>query len=374
MSETLVETPGVASPERKTPLYNAHVAREGKIVPFAGYLLPIEYPTGLIKEHLAVRNACGLFDVSHMGEVRFSGSGALATLNHLLTNDFTSLKIGKVRYSPLCYDEGGMVDDLLIYRLGETEYIAVVNAANKDKDIAWMGDHLLADTKMEDLSDVVAQLALQGPRAQAILAKVTREDLLPTRYYSFTRIVEVSGIPCLVSRTGYTGEDGFELYCAPEDALALWNILLTAGAEEGLIPCGLGARDTLRLEASMPLYGHEMDATIDPLEAGLAFAVKMSKDEFIGKEAIAAKGKPFRTRIGLIATSRGIIRENQNVFLGDTMIGATTSGTYCPYLKESCAMALVGTETVSIDDEVEVDVRGRRVSARVVALPFYKHA
>ncbi|MEG1751394.1 MAG: glycine cleavage system aminomethyltransferase GcvT [Raoultibacter sp.] len=374
MSETLVNTPEIAPPERKTPLYDAHVACGGKIVPFAGYLLPIEYPTGLMKEHLAVRNACGLFDVSHMGEVRFSGTGAIATLNHLLTNDFTSLKIGKVRYSPLCYDDGGMVDDLLIYRLDETEFLAVVNAANKDKDVAWMGDHLLADTEMEDISDTMAQLALQGSAAQTILAKVANEDLLPTGYYSFTRSVEVSNIPCLVSRTGYTGEDGFELYCAPEDALALWNILLEAGAEEGLIPCGLGARDTLRLEAAMPLYGHEMDETINPLEAGLAFGVKMGKDEFIGKEAIAAKGEPTRVRIGLAATSRGIIREHQEVFSGDSLIGTTTSGTYCPHLKGSYAMALVDAGMVSIDDEVEVEVRGRRVTARVVALPFYKHA
>lgn len=374
MSEAPVNAAESVQPERKTPLYSAHVACEGKIVPFAGYLLPLEYPTGLMKEHLAVRTTCGLFDVSHMGEIKLSGSGALATLNHLLTNDFTSLGIGKVRYSPLCYDDGGMIDDLLIYRTGETEFLAVVNAANKDKDVAWMAEHLLENTRMQDISDTVAQLALQGPAAQSILAKVADEASFPTTYYSFSRVVKISGIVCLVSRTGYTGEDGFELYCNPEDALAVWNILLAAGAEYGLIPCGLGARDTLRLEAAMPLYGHEMDATIDPLEAGLAFGVKMDKNEFIGQRAIAAKGKPTRCRIGLAATSRGIIRENQDVFSGDTLIGTTTSGTYCPYLKGSFAMALVGTGTVSIDDEVEVDVRGRRVCARVVALPFYKHA
>lgn len=360
--------------ERRTPLYDAHLAAEGKIVPFAGYLLPIEYPTGLMTEHNAVRTACGIFDVSHMGEVIFEGPGALATLNHLMTNDFTDMPLGRCRYTALCYEDGGMVDDLIIYRLAEEKFLAVVNAANKDKDVAWMADHLLADTEMHDISDEVAQIAVQGPCANDITARIADADRLPQKYYTFTEHVTVAGTDCLVSRTGYTGEAGFEIYCAPADAPTIWAALLEQGAEDGLIPCGLGARDTLRLEASMPLYGHEMDETIDPMEAGLSFGVKMEKAEFIGKDAIAAKGEPKRMRVGLEVTGRGIVREHEPVFLGGTRIGTTTSGTYCPYLKKACAMALVDTGSAEIGDEVEAEVRGRRIAARVVPMPFYKRS
>lgn len=358
--------------EKKTPLYDVHLAAEGKIVPFAGYLLPIEYPTGLMKEHLAVRNACGLFDVSHMGEVLFEGPGALATLNHLMTNDFSDMAYGRCRYTALCYEDGGMVDDLIVYRLDDERFLAVVNAANKDKDVAWMADHLLDDTVMRDLSDEIAQIAVQGPLAQTILARVADEAALPSTYYTFEPHVAVAGCDCLVSRTGYTGEDGFELYCAPAEAPALWEALIGAGAEDGLVPCGLGARDTLRLEAGMPLYGHEMDETVDPMEAGLAFGVKMGKPGFIGKEAIAAKGLPARTRIGIEVTGRGIVREHEPVFSGGKRIGTTTSGTYCPFLKKACAMALVETGSAEIGDSLEVEVRGRKVEARVAPMPFYK--
>lgn len=360
--------------EMKTPLYNEHVACGGKMVPFAGYLLPVEYPTGLMAEHEAVRTKAGLFDVSHMGEVVFTGSTALATLNHLITNEYSTLEVGRCRYGALCYDNGGMVDDLIVYRLGNEEFLVVVNAANKDKDVAWMAEHLLNNTVMRDTSDEMAQIALQGPRAEDILATLCDASLLPVKYYSFARSVDVAGMSCLVSRTGYTGEDGFELYCSPTDAPTLWRTLLEAGAGEGLIPCGLGARDTLRLEASMPLYGHEMDATVDPLEAGLGFAVKMGKNEFIGKEAIAAKGEPARQRIGLRATGRGIIRDGHDLFIGDRLIGHTTSGTFCPHLKQACAMALVETGSVAVGDAVEADVRGRRVEAEVVPMPFYKRS
>ncbi|WP_139651045.1 glycine cleavage system aminomethyltransferase GcvT [Raoultibacter phocaeensis] len=360
--------------DHRTPLYDSHLAAEGKIVPFAGYLLPIEYPTGLMKEHLAVRNACGLFDVSHMGEVLFGGPGALATLNHLMTNDFSNMAIGRCRYTALCYEDGGMVDDLIVYKLGEERFLAVVNAANKDKDVAWMSDNLLGETEMRDLSDDIAQIAVQGSLAQSILSRVADEDGLPARYYTFSEHVSVAGCDCLVSRTGYTGEDGFELYCAPTDAPTIWSALLEAGAGDGLIPCGLGARDTLRLEAGMPLYGHEMDETVDPLEAGLAFAVKLDKPQFIGKAALVAKGDPARMRIGLEVTGRGIIREHEPVLLDDVCIGTTTSGTFCPFLKKACAMALVDTGSVAVGDEVEVEVRGRRVAAAVVPLPFYQRS
>ncbi|WP_418765649.1 glycine cleavage system aminomethyltransferase GcvT [Mailhella sp.] len=357
--------------EQKTPLYDVHVTEGGKIVPFAGYLLPVQYPSGVIKEHMAVRQAAGLFDVSHMGEILFTGPTALDTLNHLLTNDFTDMPVGKVRYSVMCNDKGGVIDDLVVYKFGDEEYLAVVNAANRHKDYAHMAAHLLPGTKAEDISDSVAQLALQGPSAPAVLQKLVSEDKLPKKYYTAVRDVDVNGMTCMISRTGYTGELGYEIYTAPENAVSLWKTLREAGEEYGLIPCGLGARDTLRLEAAMPLYGHEMDETITPLEAGLDFGVKLGKPDFIGKDALVAAGKPARVRVGLVMTGRGIAREHQPVFLGDTQIGMTTSGTHCPAVGKAVAMALVDAAHSAPGASVDVDIRGRRVSADIVPLPFY---
>lgn len=360
--------------EKKTPLYDIHVEEGGKIVPFAGYLLPVQYAAGVIKEHMAVREACGLFDVSHMGEITFKGAGALASLNHLLTNDFTNLAIGKARYSVMCYENGTTVDDVIVYRFGEDDFLVVVNASNKDKDFAHMSANILDDTDIQDISDSIAQLALQGPKATDILTKIANADELPQKYYSAVRSVNVAGMTCMVSTTGYTGEAGYEIYTAAENAPALWRALREAGEEFGLLPCGLGARDTLRMEAAMPLYGHEMDETITPLEAGLGFGVKLGKEEFIGKQALVDAGEPKRERIGLWATGRGIMREHQDVYVGDACIGHTTSGTHCPYLKHAVAMALVETGSAPIGSNVEVDVRGKRVAAEVVALPFYKRS
>ncbi len=359
--------------EAKTPLYDCHVALGGKIVPFAGYLLPVQFPTGVIAEHMAVRTAAGLFDVSHMGEVLYEGKDALANLNHLLTNDFTNLAEGRVRYSPMCNDAGGVLDDLLVYRRGPERFLVVINAGNRHKDVAWMQQHLFGDVTFADISDQVAQIALQGPHADVILRKLTDEGNIPQKYYSFQENLQVAGLPCLLSQTGYTGEKGYELYVAAADAPRMWNALLEAGADNGLIPCGLGARDTLRLEAAMPLYGHEMDETVDPLEAGLGFAVKTNK-EFIGRDAILAKGEPARTRIGLKITGRGIAREHQEVFAGDRLVGHTTSGTHLPYLNGAYAMALVSADYGKLGDTLTVDVRGRRVEAEVVALPMYSRA
>ena len=358
--------------EKKTPLYQTHLDEGGKMVPFAGYLLPVQYPTGVIAEHMAVRTACGLFDVSHMGEIVFRGEGALATLNHLLTNDFTNMTIGRVRYSVMCLPDGGTVDDLVVCKFGEDCYLVVVNAANREKDYAHMAANLLPDTEIEDISDQVAQLALQGPNAKEILAHLIDPELLPQKYYTAVREVIVAGIPCMISRTGYTGEFGYELYTAADDGPKLWKLLRQVGAEHGLIPCGLGARDTLRLEAAMPLYGHEMNETVTPLEARLNFAVKLQKPEFIGRDALLAAGEPKRVRVGLKATGRGILREEQTVYLGDTVIGTTTSGTFAADLKQAIAMALVDADHTAPGTTVEVDVRGRRVPAEIVPLPFYK--
>jgi aminomethyltransferase len=358
--------------EKKTPLYDIHVAEGGKMVPFAGYLLPVQYATGIKAEHLAVREHVGLFDVSHMGEVLIEGPGALATINHLLTNDFTSMVPGRVRYGVMCNEHGGCIDDLVVYMFDEETYLVVVNAANREKDYSHISGHLLADTTAKDISDSIVQLALQGPAAKDTLDRLADPNTLPASYYHHERHVDVDGIDCLVSQTGYTGSFGYELYCVAEQGPELWQKLCEAGEEFGLIPCGLGARDTLRLEASMPLYGNEMDEEVSPLEAGLGFAVKLDKPEFIGRDALVAAGAPKRTRVGIEATSRGIIREHQDVYVGDERIGTTTSGTFCPYLKKSLAMALVDADHAAVDTQVAVDVRGRRVSARIVPMPFYK--
>lgn len=351
--------------ERKTPLYDRHTAAGGKLVPFAGWLLPVQY-SGVIAEHRAVRTGCGLFDVSHMGELLLRGPDALANLNRLMTNDFSGMADGQARYSPMCYEDGGVVDDLIVYRCSDTAWLAVVNASNTGKDRDWMAAHLSGDCTLEDLSDQTAQLALQGPGAEALLRTLTAD--LPAKNYTAVLHGTVDGRPCLVSRTGYTGEDGFELYCAPADAPALWDALTAAGA----LPCGLGARDTLRLEAAMPLYGHELNDVITPLEAGLDFAVKMGKEDFIGKNAIAARLPVRQTRVGLEITGRGIAREHQDIYIGDRLAGQTTSGTHCPFLGKAVAMAYLSSADAVPGTRVEVDVRGRRVAAQVVELPFYK--
>lgn len=360
--------------ELKTPLYEAHVKAGGKIVPFGGYLLPVQYKEGVIKEHMAVRTQAGLFDVSHMGEILCQGKDALANLQMMLTNNFDNLTDGQARYSPMCNEQGGTVDDLIVYKKGEEDYFIVVNAANKDKDYQWMLDHQFGEVTFTDVSDQYAQLALQGPKAMEILRKLAPEENIPKKYYHAVFDTEAAGIPCIISKTGYTGEDGVEIYLDSARAQEMWDALLEAGKEEGLIPCGLGARDTLRMEAAMPLYGHEMDEQVTPLEAGLGFAVKMTKEDFIGKKALEEKGEPARKRIGLKVTGRGIIREYQDVYLGDRLIGHTTSGTHCPYLGCPVAMALVDADCTEPGTKVEADVRGRRVEAQIVPLPFYKRS
>jgi len=360
--------------ERKTPLYECHVASGGKMVPFAGYLLPIQYPTGIIAEHKAVRTKAGLFDVSHMGEVLYTGKDALSNLNFLLTNDFTNMADGQVRYSVMCNDQGGVVDDLIVYKYNSDKYMVVVNASNREKDVAWMQAHLFGDASLEDISDRVAQVALQGPLAHEILARVADEACIPPKYYSFVPEGLVGGVRCIISQTGYTGESGYEIYMDNGDAVKVWNLLLDAGRDLGLIPCGLGARDTLRLEAAMPLYGHEMDDTIDPLETGLGFGVKMNKANFVGKQAIEAKGALTRKRVGLKLIGRGIAREHTPVYADGREIGHVTSGTFCPFIGYAAAMALLDIGFTEIGTKVEVTAHGSRVEAEVVPLPFYKKA
>ena len=359
----------------RTALYDEHIRAGGKMVEFGGWELPVQYTAGLKAEHLAVRGSCGLFDVSHMGEFRLTGAGAVDYLNFCLTNDFTNISEGRVRYSPMCNREGGVIDDLLVTCRHAEDFLIVVNAANTEKDYAWMRE-LAANfsVELEDVSSQYALLALQGPKAETVLRKLTDPASIPGKNYTARFDGTVAGFRCILSRTGYTGEDGFEIFLAPEDAPAVWKELLQKGEEEGILPCGLGARDTLRLEAAMPLYGHEMDETVTPLETGLGFFVKMEKEDFIGKEALQKRGEPEICRIGLAVTGRGIAREHEDVFLEGRKVGHTTSGTMCPTLERAVAMALVETGAAETGTELTVEIRGRQVPAEVVPLPFYRRS
>lgn len=357
--------------EMKTPLYDCHIREEGKMVSFAGYTLPVQYKTGVITEHMAVREAVGIFDVSHMGELILRGKDAFENIQMLVTNDCSSMVDGQVKYSPMCNGQGGVIDDLLIYRINENEYLIVVNAANRQKDVEWIKGNLYGDVSLSDVSDDMALIAIQGPLSKDVLKKISNEDDLPGKYYTFVGNMDIAGIDCMVSKTGYTGEDGYEIFCDNDQAVRLWNKLLEAGNEYNIMPCGLGCRDTLRLEAGMPLYGNEMDETISPLEAGLGFAVKTKKEDFIGKRGLLTRGTPSITRVGLKITGRGIARENCPVYFDDREIGRTTSGTHSPYLGYPIAMALVDVEHSSIGTSLLVDVRGRKIEAEIVSLPFY---
>lgn len=354
--------------EKKTPIYDCHVEMKGRIVPFAGYLLPVQYETGVIVEHNAVRNKAGLFDVSHMGQIVVKGPDALENVNMLLTNDFTNMTNGRARYSPMCNHEGGTIDDLIVFKQREDQYLLGVNAANREKDFEWIKSNVSGDVEVMDISDYIAQVALQGPNSYDILKKLTNN--IPEKYYSFIEDVDVNGISCFISKTGYTGELGYEISCSKNDAIKLWNMLLDAGRELDLIPCGLGARDTLRLEAGMPLYGHELSEDISPVESSLDFAVKMDKEDFIGKEGIIKRGAN-RKRVGLRITGRGIARENCDVFVDGKKIGSTTSGTHSPTLGYPIAMALVDKDYTETGLEVVVNVRGREIPAVICDLPFY---
>jgi aminomethyltransferase len=368
-----------ASP-KKTALNAAHRALKAKMVDFGGWDMPVEYPGGLVAEHLAVRTSVGLFDVSHMGEIRFSGPGALAAIQHLTMNDASKLRDGQAHYSALLNPEGCFVDDILVHRLSQDDYLMVVNAGTKDKDFSWIMANAasLPDVQISDDSDSYSQLAVQGPQALAVLQKLTQVNLAAIRNYWFT-FGEVCGLPnVLIARTGYSGEDGYELYL-PSDAPTtemVWNALLDAGAEFGIRPCGLGARNTLRLEAGMPLYGHEISDQINALESGHNHWLKLDKGDFIGREAlvaVSASGGPKRRVVGLEMIERGIARDGYPVLdLGCHEIGAVTSGSPAPFLKTNIAFALVSASVASSGADVLVQVRANQVRAKQVPTPFYK--
>ena len=359
---------------KRTPLHDEHVAAGARMVGFAGWNMPVQY-SGVIDEHRAVRGQAGLFDVSHMGEFLVSGPGAEAYLDRLTPNNVGKLAIGRVHYTGLLTERGTYLDDLLIYRTGETSFLLVVNAANVASDFEWMSRHAGDDVELVDATDDYALLALQGPAAAGILAGLTEADLDAVRYYGFTE-GEVAGVASIISRTGYTGEDGFELYTAPEGAPRLWRALLEAGASQGLVPAGLGARDTLRLEAGMALYGHEIDDSTTPLEAGLGWVVKLAKGEFIGSEVLAAQKEHGTERklIGFEVTSRGIARQGHRVLDGDRELGLVTSGTFSPTFEKALGMAYVPTAFAEAGQRISIEVRGRSLDAVVVDLPFYRRA
>ncbi len=359
---------------RKTPLNAIHRESGAKMVPFGGWDMPVEY-SGVIAEHKAVRTAAGLFDVSHMGQFEVEGEGAVAFLQRTTANDVGRLVDGQAQYSALPMPTGCPVDDIIVYRRSERRFLIVVNAANVEKDWRWLLDQKPSGCGVHDLSDEYALLALQGPKAAAILQGLTPLDLSKVAFYHFAE-GRVDGTEAIVARTGYTGEDGFELFVAPEAAPALWRRLIEAGRPHGLVPVGLGARDTLRLEARMMLYGNDMDETTTLIEAGLGWIVSLddAKGDFNGRAVLAeqkAKGAP-RKLVGFEMAERGIPRHGYPVFLGDEAVGAVTSGTFAPFLQKSVGLCYLPSARAAVGTELAVEIRGRRTAARVVPTPFYK--
>jgi aminomethyltransferase len=356
---------------QRTPLHDAHRALGARMVPFAGWEMPVSY-RGILEEHRAVRTTVGLFDVSHMGEIEVRGPHAAAVCQRLGTNDVGKLVDGQVQYTLLCQPDGGVVDDVTLYRLGPEHFLYCVNASNADKDLAWIREHGGPAT-IVDRSAETALLALQGPMAASLLSPLTSASLTSLKRFRFVQGM-VAGRAALISRTGYTGEDGFELYVAAGDAAAVWAALLEAGATAGIQPIGLGARDTLRLEAALPLYGHELDDTTSPLAAGLGRWVALDGDDFIGRDVLRREREAGSTRrlVGLEMRGPGIARQGYPVLYYDEPVGVVTSGTQAPTLGRAVALAYVRSPLAEPGTNVAVEIRGAPVAAAVVATPFYK--
>ncbi|MEZ6135136.1 MAG: glycine cleavage system aminomethyltransferase GcvT [Pirellulaceae bacterium] len=356
-----------------------HIAQGARMAPFAGYQMPIQYST-IVGEHNATRAAAGLFDISHMGRLRFEGDRASQLLDHLLTRRVTDMEVGAVRYSLMCNEEGGILDDVLISYLetpsGRRFYLLVVNAGNRTKILKWIQPHLadFPDIEFRDVTDATAMISIQGPKSVAIVERLLPPKATSLGYYRSV-VTDQMSKPCVVSRTGYTGEDGFELIVRSEDAARVWENLILAGREHGIEPVGLGARDTLRLEAAMPLYGHELSEHIDPYTAGLGFAVNLKDRCFIGSDMLAQKKEFPRTvtRVGLQLTGRRAAREGADLIDRDNrQVGSVTSGTFSPTFQVPIAMAYVASEVATIGSSIDVDIRGTRAAAELVNLPFYK--
>lgn len=373
------QDPGpAAEPLKETPLKARHEALGARLIPFAGWLMPVQY-AGIMEEHRTVRTRAGLFDLGHMGQVDVSGPDALAYVQAVTTNDVSVLEPGQAHYSLLPNQQGGVIDDIIVYRrLDGGGYMIVINAANSDKDVAWLHQQRQArpalDVTVEDVSDTLGMIAIQGPAAEAIVQRLTTTDLARLPYFAWTAAT-IAGIPLLVARTGYTGEDGFEFYPAIDRTGELWDALLAAGADDGLAPIGLGARDTLRLEARMPLYGNELADDISPLEAGLGWAVKLDKGDFIGRDRIAAvkAASPPRRTVGFKLDGRsGSARSGYEVQVDGRPVGRVTSGAFSPTLGENIGLALVERDVAGVGKPLHIVIRGKAVPATQVKVPFYR--
>jgi aminomethyltransferase len=365
---------------RRTALNTRHREHKARMVDFGGWDMPVQY-TGLVAEHMAVRTAVGLFDVSHMGDIQLRGPGSLAAVQKLLMNDASKLQIGQAHYSAMLYEDGTFVDDVVLHKLGENDYLIVINAGTRTKDVQWVRKVIgsMSSVHMNDFSDFYTQLAIQGPKAEATLQKLTSTDLSAIKNYWFTWGNVCGCHNVMIARTGYTGEDGFEIYIPSDEPTSarVWDEVLAAGAEFGIMPCGLGARNTLRLESAMALYGHEISDTIDVFEAGLGRYCKLDKGvEFVGAPALRElqqAGGPKRKLVGLEMQDRGIGRDGYPVLSASgEKIGEVTSGSPAPFLKKNIALAYVPLESSAVGTELAVEVRGAPVKARVVSLPFYK--
>lgn len=358
---------------KRTAFHAMHGAHGAKMVEFGGFEMPVQY-TGVIEEHRRVRESVGLFDVSHMGEVEVWGGDALAFVQHITINDASKLEEGRVQYSAMCYENGGIVDDLLVYHMGD-HYMLVINAANTAKDVEWMQRHQLGDVKLKNRSDDISLLAVQGPKSLAVLKKLTGADLSSIAYYHFVRN-KLAGVDMIISRTGYTGEMGFELYFPSDEATGkkVWDAVMDAGKEFHIAPIGLGARDTLRLEMGFCLYGHDIDATTHPLEAGLGWLTKLDKGDFIGREEIvAAKSHGLKRKlVGFVLNDKAFPRQGYPLHANGSAIGSVTSGTFSPTLDKGIGMGYVGVQYAKAGASIDVVIRNRELPAAVVGLPFVK--
>lgn len=358
---------------KRTPLYHTHERCGGKIIDFAGWALPVQYE-GILAEHEAVRNNAGMFDVSHMGEIRVKGRQAEEFVQYLITNDVSIMSDNQVIYAYMCYEDGGIVDDLLVYKYNDSDYLLVVNACNIEKDYEWMKKNAGGyDVEVANISDEVSEIALQGPKAEEILQGLTDTNLSEITFFRFRDKVNIAGKECLMSRTGYTGEDGFEIYMSNEDAGYIWDKLLDAGRSKGLKPAGLGCRDTLRFEANMPLFGNELLEDVTPLEAGYGMFVKLNKPGFIGKEALAKqKAEGLKRKIvGFELLGSGIARHGYDVLADGKVIGYVTTGYSSPTLKKTIGLAMVDIAYAELGTEFDIQIRKNTVKARVISRNFY---
>ena len=359
---------------RKTALNGTHRRLKAKMVNFGGWDMPVEY-SGIVAEHMATRRAAGLFDVSHMGEIEVRGERALELVQHVTCNDASKLASGQAQYSGLMTERGTLVDDLLVHKISDGHYFLCVNAASQDQDFEHIRTHNRTGAQIENAGERYSQLAIQGPKALGILQRFTPVQLESIRYYHFV-FGAVDGVDCLIARTGYTGEDGFEIYFAPEYSEKLWNNLLDAGVAQGMLPCGLGARNTLRLEASMCLYGHEIDDTTTPWEAGLGWICKIGKGDFLGREILIRQKETGvgRALVGFEMQGRLIARDGCLISIGGRQVGHVTSGSPAPFLKKNIGMAYVPSAAKVPGTEITVGIRGNEATARIVPMPFYKRA